>query len=267
MQDSKAAGYQTTALQALDALSEGDTRPKTLHRLRIHLRRLQAHLQLIGEDRNAEVLADCVSRLSKLRALHVFARYLARLGHHKSDVRTIRTRIRTVRAKLDRKRTYDKIRRRVYRHALSPIPSSPDWLAHRMTLLRRANAEHLRQLIADSQAKPRRKRLHLLRLMIKSIRYQEEWALDQPYARPDAVTWLKQAQTVLGDYEELAEFRRLAIKLGLQSCDQIENDWRRARTRARALPFELAEMMEGLAGGRIRLLRTGGSDKRAAGGR
>lgn len=242
MDETGAAGYQTIALHALDALSEGDTRAKTLHRLRIYLRRLQAYLELLGEERNAEVMADCVSCLSSLRELHVFRRYLAGL-HAASDVRIIRGRIKKVRGKLDRKQVYDKIRRRVCRHALPPIPTTPDWLAHRMTILRRMNTDRLRKLIAAAEADPRRKTLHELRLKIKSIRYQEEWALEQPYARPDVVDRLKGAQSVLGDYEDLAQFRRLAVKFDLECLDRIETDWRRARKKARALPSELSEAL------------------------
>jgi CHAD domain-containing protein len=265
MDDSKAARYQAIALHALTALSEGDTRPKTLHRLRIHLRRLQAHLQLLGEDQNAEVMSDCVSCLSALRTLQVFERYLQKLGRVDSDMRQIKKQIRKLRKTLRRKHVYEKIGGRVNRHALPPIPASHDWLAHRMRELRERNAQDLRALIASAQAKPRRKRLHRLRLKIKSIRYQEEWALDQPYARPQIVAGLKQAQSILGDYEELAEFRRLAKELDLKSSGRINKDRRRARKRARKLPFELSEVVEGLAGSHIRLVRKHSAHHRAAG--
>lgn len=253
-EDDRAARYQTVALHALARLSGGDIRPKTVHRLRTHLRRLQAYLELVGEDRNAQIMAKCVSRLSPLRTLQVFERYLARLGASKSDVRRIKDRIRRRRANLDRKQVYRKIERRVRRHALPPTPASPDWMAGRMERLRREHAKTLHDLITEARANPQRKTLHALRLTIKSTRYQEEWALDQAYARPDLVSWLKRAQSVLGDYEERAQFRKLARTLGLKSYAKIVKDWRRARTRARALPARLTGMIEELAGRRLRLL-------------
>lgn len=252
--DDRAARYQTVALHALARLSGGDIRPKTVHRLRTHLRRLQAYLELVGEDRNAQIMAKCVSRLSLLRTLQVFERYLARLGASKSDARRIKDRLRRRRAKLDRKQVYRKIERRVRRHALPPTPASPDWMAGRMERLRREHAKTLHDLITEATANSQRKTLHALRLMIKSIRYQEEWALDQAYARPDLVSWLKRAQSVLGDYEERAQFHKLAHTLGLKSYAKIVKDWRRARTRARALPARLTGMIEELAGRRLRLL-------------
>ncbi|MEK6617952.1 MAG: hypothetical protein AABY90_04580, partial [Nitrospirota bacterium] len=170
------------------------------------------------------------------------------------DVRRIKDRIRRRRANLDRTQVYRKIERRVRRHALPPTPASPDWMAGRMERLRREHAKTLHDLITEARANSQRKTLHALRLTIKSTRYQEEWALDQAYARPDLVSWLKRAQSVLGDYEERAQFRKLARTLGLKSYAKIVKDWRRARTRARALPARLTGMIEELAGRRLRLL-------------
>jgi len=255
-EDDRAARYQTVALHALARLSGGDIRPKTVHRLRTHLRRLQAYLELVGEDRNAQIMAKCVSRLSPLRTLQVFERYLARLGASKSDVRRIKDRIRRRRTNLDRKQVYRKIERRVRRHALPPTPASPDWMAGRMEQLRREHAKTLHDLITEARANSQRKTLHALRLTIKSTRYQEEWALDQAYARPDLVSWLKRAQSVLGDYEERAQFRKLARTLHLKSYAKILKDWHRAKTRARTLPAKLTGMVSALAGRGLRLVES-----------
>lgn len=252
--DDRAARYQTIALHALARLTAGDILPKTVHRLRTHLRRLQAYLELVGEDRNARIMAKCVSRLSSLRTLQVFERYLSRQGAPKSDVRKVKDRIRARRARLDRKHAYRKIEQCVRRHALPPTPTAPDWMATRMEGLRRLHAHGLQDLILKATANPRRKTLHELRLTIKSIRYQEEWALSQAYARPQLVRWLKRVQSVLGEYEELAQFRKLARRLTLKSSAAIVKDWRRARRRARALPEQLTGVIEALAGRRLRLL-------------
>jgi len=253
----RAARYQTVALHALARLSGGDTRPKTLHRLRTHLRRLQAYLELVGETRNAEIMAKCASRLSPFRTLQVFERYLTRLRASPPDIRKVRACVENKRVKLDRAQTYMKIERRVRRHALPPTPASPDWMAERMEKLRREHVKTLHDLVSESIANPRRKTLHALRLRIKSIRYQEEWALDQAYARPEIVNRLKRAQSVLGDYEERAQFRKLSRTLGLKSYGKIIKDWRHARTRARRLPAKLTGLIGALAGRGLQLVESG----------
>jgi len=255
-EDDRAARYQTVALHALAKLSAGDVRPKTVHRLRTHLRRLQAYLELVGEDRNAEIMANCASRLSSFRTLQVFERYLTRLRAAPSDIRKVKDCIRKKRVKLDRSQVYLKIERRVRRHALSPTPASPDWMADRMEKLRREHAESLHERISEATANPRRKTLHALRLKIKPIRYQEDWALDQAYARPEIVSRLKRAQSVLGDYEERAQFRKLARTLHLKSYARILKDWRRAKTRARTLPAKLTGLIDALAGRGLRLVES-----------
>jgi CHAD domain-containing protein len=242
----------------LESLSAGDDRPKTLHRLRTHLRRLQAYLELVGEVSNARIIAKCVSRLSRLRTLHVFERYLVSLKAPRSDLRLIRKRIRTRQAKLQSLDVYRTIERRVQRHAIPPTPGNQGWMRERLLDLRQANGQALGELIAHAQAKPRRKRLHALRLKIKSIRYQEEWALGQQEERPDLVGWLKHAQSVLGEYEERTQFRKLADKIGLQSLPRIEKDWRVARKKARALPDHLADLAGTMAPRSLRLV---GSDR------
>lgn len=250
----RASRYRTVALHTLASLSAGDHRPKTLHRLRTHLRRLQAYLELVEEEENAAIMARCVSRFSRLRTLQVFEPYLDHLRAPGRDRRLVHARIRALQRRLKDKHTYRKVERLVEHHALPPTPASPDWMGRRIIALRRIHADRLRELIAQADAKPRRKTLHTLRLMIKSIRYQEEWALGEPYARPDLVAWLKHAQTVLGEYEDRAQFRKLAAKLKLKSQASIERDWHRARKRARSLPAHVHERIDTLATTRLRLL-------------
>lgn len=260
----RAARYRTVALHALASLSAGNRRPKTLHRLRTNLRRLQAYLELTGADDHAATVARGVSRFSRLRTLQVFDRYLDRCDAPGRDRRLVARQIRVLRSKLKQKRAYRKVERMLDRHPLLPTPAPSDWMRRRIIALRRIHADRLRELITQTEAKPRRKTLHTLRLMIKSVRYQEEWALGEPYARPDLVAWLKHAQTVLGEYEERAQFRKLATKLGLKSQRAIDKDWRRARDRARALPARLTELVAGMTRGHLRLVRTAGSAARMA---
>ena len=251
----RAARYRATVLHALALLAAGDHRAKTLHRLRTHLRRLQAYLELVGEEENAAIMARCVSRFSRLRTLQVFEPYLDHLGASGRDRRLVHEQVQAVQRRLKDKHTYRKVERLVEHHALPPTPAASDWMGRRIIALRRIHADRLQKLIAKTEAEPRRKTLHTLRLMIKSVRYQEEWALGEPYARPDLVAWLKHAQTVLGEYEERAQFRKLAAKLKLKSQGSIEQDWRRARDRARSMPAHLHERIGTLAGRHLRLLR------------
>lgn len=250
----RASRYRTTVLHALALLAAGDRRAKTLHRLRTHLRRLQAYLELVGEEENAAIMARCVSRFSRLRTLQVFEPYLDHVGAPGRDRRLVQVRIRAWQRRLNDNHTYRKVERLVKHHAFPPTPAASDWMDRRIIALRPMHADRLQDLIAKTEAEPRRKPLHALRLTIKSIRYQEEWALGTPYARPDLVAWLKQAQAVLGEYEDLAQFRKLATKLRLKSQPTIDKDWHRARDRARAMPGHLHERIGALAAGQLRLL-------------
>ena len=254
-QDEHAMRYQAVALNALASLLAGDTRPKTLHRLRTHLRRLQAYFELTGDDLHAETLAECVSRLSDLRTLQVFEQYLARVGAPESDLWIIKDRIKTTLATLQKKDAIWKIEHQVRWRSPLPAQATPDWIAERLPALRRENAAALQELIVKAADNPRRKTLHALRLKIKSVRYQEEWALDQGSKRPDIVKRLKRAQSILGRYAEQAQFRKLARALDLETYPKIVKSWRRARTRARAIPLELTGIVEELSGRRLRLVR------------
>jgi CHAD domain-containing protein len=259
------ARCREVVLQALARLSDGDTDAATLHRARTHLRRLQACLELAGEDRRAQSIARCVARVSKLRTLQAFARYLKRHGAPRSDRKAVKRRLRAARARLDRTHAYAAIERIVRRQALPQVPADPAWMAERMQAARDGHADALRRLTAEAGAKPRRKTLHRLRLLIKSIRYQEEWALDHPFAQPGLIRRLKHAQTVLGDYEDLFQFRKLARSLDLRSSSAIEKAWRRVRARARALPARLIDYLGMTASSRIRLVGATPESGRVAG--
>ena len=251
-----AGRYQAIVLHDLNSLASEDTRPKTLHRLRTHLRRLQAYLELVGEEANAKLIADCVSRFSPLRTLQVLDAYLAKLEAPDSDLQAVLDRIQARRERLARTHVYRDVERLVRRHAIPPVPVGQEWLAQRMNHLRELNGIALRELALKASEQPRRKTLHLLRLKIKSVRYQEEWALHEASARPDMVAWLKHAQSVLGEYEERVQFRKLGRKLKLTCTKLIERDWRRARRRARALPAKLIEKLKTFSPTGLRLVKS-----------
>jgi CHAD domain-containing protein len=263
--DDRAVQCRTIALRALARLAKDDSRPKPLHRLRTHLRRLQAFLEMTGEDRLAEIMADCVASLSQLRILQVFQQYLTRQGAPASDLRRVKSRIRRCRKKLRRKQAYHKIERRIRRDAVVARPASASWPVERLRRLRKEHAKALRDLLAEAAGDPRRKTLHALRLRIKAIRYQEEWAVQQGVGRPDLIKRLKNLQSLLGTYEERAEFRRLARKLQLKSRATILNDWRRSRKRARAVLSELPDILGALNEPALRLVKPAESPSPAAG--
>lgn len=250
--EDRPARYREVALKALARLSGGATDAATLHRARTQLRRLQAYLELVGAGRHAASIARCVTRMSKLRTLHVLAHYLKTHDAPRSDRKSVKRRLRATREKLVRSRVYASIERIVRRQALPSTPTNPAWLAGRMQAARNAHADALRRLTAAAGSKAGRKLLHRLRLLIKSIRYQEEWALGRPFAMPELIQRLKHAQKILGDYEDLVHFRKMARSMDLQSSSVINKDWRKARTRARTLPVTLCAETGILAGFRGR---------------
>ena len=140
------------------------------------------------------------------------------------------------------------MRRRI--ESQTPTPSAP--LAERVQRSRNAHADTLRRLIAESGAVPRRKVLHRIRLELKTIRYQEERLLRRPASLPGLIRQLRRLQTVLGEYEDLVQFRKLARSLDLRCASEMDEPWRQARQRARAVPAHLSNVLVLLAGSLVR---------------
>ena len=251
MNKNAATACKTSILKTLQNLASDGLNPDSVHDVRTGLRKLQAYWELCGESERAAVAADCVSRLSLLRSLQVFERYLNRRGAPRSDVKTVQSRLEKLSRKLARKRTLSIIERAL-KDLSVPALELPS-LAARLTEARPGHAEALHALIRKA-SEPKRKTLHELRLKIKTIRYQEEWLLDHPAGNKELVAALKDAQDILGTYEERAEFRKLAKKLDLKFSPRIRKDWRRARKRARALPQKLRRHLPALAQASARIL-------------
>jgi CHAD domain-containing protein len=239
------ARYHSRALRALDASLTSGTDHVALHHLRVTLRRLQAYFELAGELQQSQVIAQCVSKLSPLRTLHVFERYLAKTGAPKEDIRVLQERIDTLSEQFIQEQVYHLIKQNLVQLAFPPA-MPPHWLLERLRLTRAAHADALHTLVGDATNRPRKKSLHALRLRIKSVRYQEEWASDHTASGQTLIRLLKRAQDVLGQYQERAQFRKMAKKLDLKSVKRIRKDWRRARKRARALPPQLVVVIETL---------------------
>jgi hypothetical protein len=240
------AHYDRTARQALRSLANDDDSPKTLHHLRTHLRRLQAYLDLSGGVRQAEILSSCVSELSRLRTLHVFEEYLKGTGARRKDIDEIRRRIAATVEKIRRRRLYEKMVSRLNGLQIPPSPSAPHWLQQRLRSVRLGHVEALRELMAASSKRPRRRVLHALRLRLKTIRYQEEWAASKSRRDRTLLSQLKRAQTVLGDYEDRVQFRKLAGDLSGRTRTRVKKDWRRARKKARRLASRLQAVADRL---------------------
>lgn len=233
----KAIGSEAIAKRALTLLRMLDQQlshtaitPSRLHRLRTDLRRLQAWLDLAGQHASATVLATQITRLSPLRALHVFDQWLVRHQACRSDLLTIRRLSTRAAEEIRRNKCFSSIQKTIEKAINSGSLSAStfdkrNWRRHRHACT---------QLLAAAREKPKRKRLHALRLQIKQLRYQIEWT-SNPALHRAFLTQLKEAHRRLGLYEERAAFRKLAKQLTLKCRPDIVRSWRRARKRAHAL--------------------------------
>jgi len=246
-----AADYRRTVLRLLRRLETGDCRAADVHTIRTHCRRLQALSELCGDDEQAAVMAESVSRLSTLRALQVFQRYLENIdAPHADRAVLLAWTMKKIRA-LQRKQVYGRIAQVVTHHRLPAMTGPGRSLLDRFEVLRREQAQALERLIEAALEKPRRPCLHALRLRLKTVRYQSEWLPGRSGTRQQFVKRIKKVQTLLGRYEELADFRRWAKELDMTVQRRIRKDWKRARTRARRVPADLAWVVETLASGRL----------------
>ncbi|CBK42123.1 conserved protein of unknown function, contains CHAD domain [Nitrospira defluvii] len=246
-----AAAYQSTVLGLIRHAIAGEGSAETVHSIRTHCRRLQAVLELCDNRDRATVMAQAVSRLSRLRASHVFRQYLMKIEAPDSDIAAVEVWIAGREHKLTRAQAYHKIEQVVWKQALPLITPASLSLKRRLEVLRHEHERVLSQLIKKALEKPRRKRLHALRLMLKTIRYQTEWLPGRASIKQDVLKRIKPVQALLGRYEELADFRRWGKKLNLTVQARIERDWKRARRRARRVPGELAWLPDVLASGQL----------------
>lgn len=246
-----AAAYQATVLQLIRHVMAGQGHDDTVHSIRTHCRRLQALLELSGHNDHAAVMAHSVRRLSKLRAWQVFRQYLTKIDAPESDIAAVDVWIGRWKQKLNRTQAYRKIEQAVWKHALPTIAPSNLSLKSRLEVLRHEHEQALSRLIEKASDNPRRKRLHALRLTLKTIRYQTEWLPGRPASKQELVKRIKQVQASLGRYEELADFRRWGKKLNLTVRSRIQRDWKRARRRARGVPENLSWLLDALASDRL----------------
>ena len=245
------ASNKDTVLQLLREVTMGRERVDSIHAIRTHCRRLQALLELCGEAKRAREVADGVSRLSRLRALQVFRQYLVRCDATQKDLTLVDDRVAKQSRKLTRTEAYQKIERVVSKLSIHGIASPLDVGSRLIEARRHAHERQLKELIVAASDKPRRKRLHALRLALKTIRYQTEWLPARTVATHDLLSRLKRVQTILGRYEELADFRRWGKTLSRPVQQRISKDWKRARKRARYVPDTLQWLLDALASGQV----------------
>lgn len=246
-----AASNQSTVLRLLRQVIGGDEHADTIHAIRTHCRRLQALLELCGDDDRAAAMADCVGRLSRLRALQVFRQYLIRHDAPHKDLAWVEERISRKTSKLIRTEAYHKIEQVVWKQALPGIASPAHSFSRRLDELRHEHERRLKRLIAAAFDKPKRKRLHALRLALKTIRYQTEWLPGRAATKQELLSHLKRVQTLLGKYEEMADFHRWSKQLSRPLRMRITKDWKRARKRARQTPGEMSWLVDALVSGHV----------------
>jgi CHAD domain-containing protein len=235
----------------LRRLTAGGCRAADVHAIRTHCRRLQALSEFCGDDEQAAVMAENVSRLSTLRTLQVFQQYLAKIDAPQADRAVLRARtMKKIRA-LQRKHVFGRIEQAVKNHVLPALTGPGRSPKDRLELLCHEHVRNLEGLIEAVKEKPRRKRLHALRLRLKTVRYQTEWLPGRSASKQQVVKRIKKVQTLLGRYEELADFKRWGKELDRTVQARIQKDWKRVRKRARAVPADLAWLVETLASGRL----------------
>lgn len=216
------------------ALKKPPFHPETVHRLRTHLRRLQAYAEFMQRPKAVAALAQSVTWLSRLRTLDVFHRYLRRRKADAQDVRRVVWALREEETKVAHAGHVEAIRIVLEGMSLTRMRRTDDVLARRLESLGREHADRLSAALRGLSVKARRKELHRLRLLVKSLRYQEEIALETAWGNPRSVAALKRLQRTLGDYCDRDQFRRMARKLKLACRGELQKEYRRYRKLARA---------------------------------
>ncbi len=245
------AAYRATVLKLTRRMIDGQCSADTVHAIRTRCRRLQALLELCDNEAQAVVMAESVGRLSKLRALQVFQQYLANIEASQANVATVEGWIVARDEKLRNTQVYHRIEQAARQHAMPTHMRLKHLSSTRLEVLRHMHEKKLAGLISAASEKPRRKRLHVLRLALKTIRYQTEWLPGRQGAKKRLVERIKKVQAELGRYQEMADFRRWGKALDLKVQSRIQQDWKRSRTRARAVPMELTWIVDALASGDV----------------
>jgi CHAD domain-containing protein len=212
---------------------------ETVHRLRTHLRRLQSYAEFVEERRTAARLGRGVSWFSRLRALSEFQRYLRRSGAGAKDVRRVKKALRKEQNEVRKADRANAVRALLAEITTERLRRLEEFLIDRLQRLQIENRTVLGEALQGLPPKPKRKELHGLRLLVKSLRYQQELSAQVGWGNPQTVEAFKRLQAVLGKYCDRDQFIRLAKELDLGCRKAIKKDRRRARARARRAVLKL----------------------------
>ncbi|MEK6605534.1 MAG: hypothetical protein AABY77_06550, partial [Nitrospirota bacterium] len=141
--EKRAALYYDHAVGFARALKKPPFHPETVHRLRTHLRRLQAYAELMQCPQAASSLAKGVMWLSRLRALDVFLRYLRRRRGAVDDVRRVAWVLREEETKVAHAGYVEAIRALLERTSLARMRGPDDVLVMRLESLGQEHADRL----------------------------------------------------------------------------------------------------------------------------
>ncbi len=238
--ETRVTAVRARAIAFARALRRPPFRHETVHRLRTHVRRLQAYAEFLQRPRIAAGLAECVSWLSDLRALYVFQQSLRRRGASVLDRSRADAAVRDEERAVARAGYPEAIGTRLVGLSVSRMRRPAAFLAERLASLSLERATHLDTALRGLSPEATRKELHRLRLLIKSLRYQAEIALEAGRGDPRTVAALKRLQRTLGDYCDRDQFRRLAKKVNMECRNEMKQEYRRYRQRARAAVRRLA---------------------------
>ncbi len=238
--EKRVAEVRARALAFARALKKPPFHPETVHRLRTHLRRLQAYAEFLQRPRIAARLAECVSWLSDLRALYVFQQHLRRRVASVPDRSRVGVAVRDEEWAVALAGYPEAIRTRLAGLSISRMRRPADFLALRLASLSQERGARLDAALRGLSPEATRKELHRLRLLIKSLRYQEEIALEAGRGNLGTAAALRRFQRALGDYCDRDQFRRLAKKMGLECRSEVKKEYRRYRQRVRAAVRRLA---------------------------
>jgi CHAD domain-containing protein len=230
--------YRLRALGYAKAL-EKSFRPETVHKLRTHLRRLQSYAEYLDRPKEAERLGEAVSWFSRLRTLDEFQRYLRRLEVGAKDCRRAEKALRNEQEDVRKANCPAAVTLLLTNTPVVRLMRPGEYIADRFQRMQPENRTMLDRGLQGLSSKPTRKELHRLRLLIKSLRYQQEIAVEMRWGNPQTVKALKRLQTVLGEYTDLEQFLSLAKELKLSCRKKIRKDRRHSRERARRAVLKL----------------------------
>ena len=246
--EKRAAEYHARTVTFAHALRKPPFHPENVHRLRTHLRRLQAYAEFLRRPTAAARLAQSVTWLSRLRTLDVFQRYLRRRKAGAQDLRRVAWTLREEEMMVAHAGHLEAIRAALAKTTIPRMRRPAAFVEERLSALHRETADRLAEALRDLSPEATRKELHCLRLLVKSLRYQEEIALETAWGVPRRMAAFKRLQRTLGDYCDRDQFRRLAKKLNLTCRGELKKEYRQYQEKAREAVRKLGPPEEPASG-------------------